>query len=78
MHIPPKAIYAHLPQRFPDLFHFDPFAGTEELGHLEMVAALVHQLTDVGYNCDLIGVGLSVTSNEAEHRECHDQAQSQA
>ena len=26
-------------------FHFDPFAGTEELGHLEMVGAIVHQLT---------------------------------
>jgi len=28
-----------------DRFHFDPFSGTEELGHLEMVGALVHQLT---------------------------------
>jgi len=26
-------------------FHFDPLVGTEELGHLEMVGALVHQLT---------------------------------
>ena len=26
-------------------FHFDPYAGTEELSHLEMVAAIVHQLT---------------------------------
>lgn len=26
-------------------FHFDPFIGTEELGHLEMVGAIVHQLT---------------------------------
>lgn len=26
-------------------FHFDPFVGTEELGHLEMVGAIVHQLT---------------------------------
>ena len=25
--------------------HFDPFAGTEELGHLEMIGAIVHQLT---------------------------------
>lgn len=25
--------------------HFDPFIGTEELGHLEMVGAIVHQLT---------------------------------
>ncbi len=25
--------------------HFDPFVGTEELGHLEMIGALVHQLT---------------------------------
>ena len=25
--------------------HFDPFLGTEELGHMEMVAAIVHQLT---------------------------------
>lgn len=25
--------------------HFDPPAGTEELGHLEMVGAIVHQLT---------------------------------
>lgn len=27
------------------MFHFDPLIGTEELGHLEMVAAIVHQLT---------------------------------
>ena len=26
-------------------FHFDPFVGTEELGHLEMIGAMVHQLT---------------------------------
>lgn len=26
-------------------FHLDPFVGTEELGHLEMVGTLVHQLT---------------------------------
>ena len=26
-------------------FHFDAFAGTEELGHLEMIGAIVHQLT---------------------------------
>ena len=26
-------------------FHFDPLVGTEELGHLEMVGAIVHQLT---------------------------------
>ena len=26
-------------------FHFDPPVGTEELGHLEMIGALVHQLT---------------------------------
>lgn len=26
-------------------FHFDPLAGTEELGHLEMVGAIIHQLT---------------------------------
>ncbi|MGM9775903.1 MAG: manganese catalase family protein [Candidatus Coprenecus sp.] len=25
--------------------HFDPFAGVEELGHLEMIGAIVHQLT---------------------------------
>ncbi|MBD5160711.1 MAG: manganese catalase family protein [Oscillibacter sp.] len=25
--------------------HFDPFVGTEELGHLEMVGTIVHQLT---------------------------------
>ena len=25
--------------------HFDPFVGTEELGHLEMIGAIVHQLT---------------------------------
>ncbi len=25
--------------------HFDPYIGTEELGHLEMVGAIVHQLT---------------------------------
>jgi spore coat protein JC len=45
MRIPPKPLYAQSPRHFPDLFHFDPPAGTEELGHLEMVAALVHQLT---------------------------------
>ena len=28
-----------------EVVHFDPFAGTEELGHLEMVGTLVHQLT---------------------------------
>ncbi len=28
-----------------ELVHFDPFVGTEELGHLEMVATVVHQLT---------------------------------
>jgi len=26
-------------------FHFDPSLGTEELGHLEMVGAIIHQLT---------------------------------
>ena len=26
-------------------FHFDPLPGTEELGHLEMIGAIVHQLT---------------------------------
>ena len=26
-------------------FHFDPSLGTEELGHLEMIGAIVHQLT---------------------------------
>ena len=26
-------------------FHFDPSFGTEELGHLEMIGAIVHQLT---------------------------------
>ena len=26
-------------------FHFDPFVGTEELSHLEMVGTIVHQLT---------------------------------
>lgn len=26
-------------------FHFDTFVGTEELGHLEMIGAIVHQLT---------------------------------
>ena len=25
--------------------HFDPDVGTEELGHLEMIGAIVHQLT---------------------------------
>ncbi len=25
--------------------HFDPLVGTEELGHLEMIGAIVHQLT---------------------------------
>lgn len=28
-----------------EVVHFDPFVGTEELGHLEMVGTLVHQLT---------------------------------
>ena len=28
-----------------DGFHFDPSFGTEELGHLEMIGAIVHQLT---------------------------------
>ena len=27
------------------VIHSDPSAGTEELGHMEMVAAVVHQLT---------------------------------
>lgn len=27
------------------LYHFDPSVGTEELGHLEMIGAIVHQLT---------------------------------
>ena len=27
------------------LCHFDPSEGTEELGHLEMIGAIVHQLT---------------------------------
>ena len=27
------------------MIHFNPSVGTEELGHMEMVAALVHQLT---------------------------------
>ena len=27
------------------LCHFDPSVGTEELGHLEMIGAIVHQLT---------------------------------
>jgi spore coat protein JC len=26
-------------------FHFDLYVGTEELGHLEMIGAIVHQLT---------------------------------
>ena len=26
-------------------FHFDPFVGVEELGHLEMIGTIVHQLT---------------------------------
>ena len=30
---------------YPSGFHFDPFVGTEELGHLEMVGSIVHQLT---------------------------------
>lgn len=44
------------PGRWSDLFgrilvlhrrseHFDAFVGTEELGHLEMIGAIVHQLT---------------------------------
>ena len=28
-----------------EVIHFDPFVGTEELGHLEMVGTIVHQLT---------------------------------
>lgn len=28
-----------------EVVHFGPFVGTEELGHLEMVGTLVHQLT---------------------------------
>ena len=28
-----------------EVFHFTSFPGTEELGHLEMIGALVHQLT---------------------------------
>ena len=28
-----------------ELVHFAPFVGTEELGHLEMIGAIVHQLT---------------------------------
>lgn len=28
-----------------EVVHFDPFVGTEELGHLEMIGAIVHQLT---------------------------------
>ena len=31
--------------QLPSGFHFDPNVGTEELGHLEMIAAIVHQLT---------------------------------
>ena len=27
------------------MFHFDPSVGVEELGHLEMVGTIVHQLT---------------------------------
>ncbi len=35
-----------LPQKTPRVvFHFDPMTGTEELGHLEMIGAIVHQLT---------------------------------
>lgn len=30
---------------FGGLLHFGPDVGTEELGHLEMVATIVHQLT---------------------------------
>ena len=30
---------------FRSWFHFDPFVGTEELGHLEMIGTIVHQLT---------------------------------
>lgn len=29
----------------PKPVHFNPFVGTEELGHLEMVGTIVHQLT---------------------------------
>ena len=32
-------------QCMPERFHFEPFSGTEELGHLEMVGSIVHQLT---------------------------------
>ena len=30
---------------YPGGHHFDPDVGTEELGHLEMIGAIVHQLT---------------------------------
>lgn len=29
----------------PDRFHFDPFVGTEELAHMELVSTLLYQLT---------------------------------
>ena len=28
-----------------DRYHFNPSVGTEELGHLEMIGTIVHQLT---------------------------------
>ena len=39
----PQKIY--LDSSSSELVHFDPFVGTEELGHLEMVGTIVHQLT---------------------------------
>ena len=42
---PPKNIFNNF--TFPESpgIHFDTAAGTEELGHLEMIGAIVHQLT---------------------------------
>ena len=42
---PPKNIFNYF--TFPESpgIHFDAAAGTEELGHLEMIGAIVHQLT---------------------------------
>lgn len=38
-------ISQNIPESQEETFLFDPSVGTEELGHLEMIGAIVHQLT---------------------------------
>ena len=45
MHFPPETGLKSLAGSLRSWFHFDPFVGTEELGHLEMIGSIVHQLT---------------------------------